>query len=306
MRAKFPALLLAGTGAIQAIAGQAEPASDARAAAAAAQSPDVRIAALEEQSYAAWQAGNEAFLSDLVSRRFVGWGQSGRIDARAALPALAGSGCTVGKFRLVGKQVSRLTPQVVLITHRTEVEGQCQGKPLPPAAYTASIWVREGDAWKLGYRARSVVADPTKLAMPARSSVWSSGPTAPDPATRTLLARETEVVNAWKDRDGTRMAALFGPEIQFIDIFGNHIGSRARALQAWSGEGCAVTRFRFDGASATPLAPDFGVLTYRAEYDGECFGQTLWPIWGTAFYVRHGDRWLWSSGINVLAGAAAD
>ena len=78
---------------------------------------------------------------------------------------------------------------------------------------------------------------------------------------------------------------------------------RDEALKAWSGEGCEVSGFTFNGAKATMLGPDFGVLTYRAVYDAKCFGQDVWPIWGTAFYVKHGDDWLWSSGINVIAGA---
>jgi hypothetical protein len=136
-------------------------------------------------------------------------------------------------------------------------------------------------------------------------SLMTSSPTASDAATQTLLARERAVVNAWKDRDGKRMAELFGPTLQFVHIFGNHIATRAEALKAWSGEGCDVKGFELEGAKATMFSPDVGVLTYRADYDAKCFGQDVWPIWGSAFYVRHGDAWLWSSGINVLAGAAA-
>ena len=64
-----------------------------------------------------------------------------------------------------------------------------------------------------------------------------------------------------------------------------------------------VKSFEFSGAKATMYAPNFGVLTYRASYDAKCYGQDVWPIWGTAFYVKHGDAWMWSGGINVLAGA---
>lgn len=49
------------------------------------------------------------------------------------------------------------------------------------------------------------------------------------------------------------------------------------------------------------LAPDSGVLTYLGVFDGKCFSRELWPIWVTASYVKRGDAWLWSSGINVLA-----
>jgi len=63
--------------------------------------------------------------------------------------------------------------------------------------------------------------------------------------------------------------------MQFIDIFGDHIATRAQALKAWSGEGCDVKSFEFSAAKATMFAPNFGVLTYRASYDAKCFGQTF-------------------------------
>ena len=143
-----------------------------------------------------------------------------------------------------------------------------------------------------------------KAVKPARSEVWASGATRLGWATQDILARENTMVDAWKDHDAVRLDKFFGPEIQFTDIFGNHVGSRAKARKLWSGKGCAITSFKVSGATATMLAPEFGFLTYRAAYVGNCFGQDVWPVWGTAFYVKRGD-WIWSSGINVLAGGVA-
>lgn len=261
------------------------------------------LSALEERSYDAWKAGDAKFWNGFLSDHFVGWGPSGRIDKRAAVAALGGADCQIGSVRLVGTQVTELTPTVALLTHRTEVSGTCRGKALPPAAYTATVYVREGGLWKAGYRAQSSIVDPMKATRPPGGEAWTGGPSRTDAATRQLLAREQAVVTAWKDRDSGRMAALFGPKLQFVDIFGDHIGDRGEALKAWSGDGCDVKSFDLRGAKATMFGPDFGVLTYLGIFDGKCFGQDLWPIWATAFYVRHDDVWLWSSGINVLAGA---
>jgi hypothetical protein len=142
-----------------------------------------------------------------------------------------------------------------------------------------------------------------KAVRPAASALWTDGPTLGDADTQSPLGREQLMVSAWKDHDAGRMDKFFGPEMQFIDIFGDHIATRAQALKAWSGEGCDVKSFEFSGAKATMFAPNFGVLTYRASYEAKCFGQDVWPIWGTSFYVKHGDAWMWSGGINVLAGA---
>jgi len=77
-----------------------------------------------------------------------------------------------------------------------------------------------------------------KAVRPAASAPWTDGPTLTDGDTQTLLGREQPMVSAWNDHDAGRMEKFFGPEMQFIDIFGNHIATRAQALKAWSGEGC--------------------------------------------------------------------
>lgn len=264
------------------------------------------LGSLEERSYTEWKKGETKFWITFLSDKFVGWGAGGRTDKHTAIAMLSDKSCQMASFQLTGTQVTPLTPDAALLTHRTEVSGACNGKSMVPNTYTVSLYVREAGHWKLGFRTQSAIVDPMKATRPAGSDQWSSGPTRTDAGTQALLAREQVMVDAWKDHDGARMDKFFGPSLQFVDIFGNHIGSRAAALKAWSGEGCDVKGFKFSGAKATMFAPDFGVLTYHAIYDAKCFGQDVWPIWGTSFYVKHGDTWLWSSGINVLAGAIAN
>lgn len=262
-----------------------------------------RLGALEDRSYEAWKSGDRKFLTTFLSEKFVGWGPSGRADKREAVSLWSGASCRLAGYRLTNQQVTQFTPSVALLTHRTEVDGVCNGKPLSPASYTVTLYVLEQGQWKAAYRSQSAIVNPMKAARPAGSGLWTSGPTRTDAGTQTLLAREQAMVDAWKDHDATRMDKFFGPEIQFVDIFGDHIGSRSEALKTWSGEGCDVKGFNFTGARATMFGPDFGILTYRATYDAKCFGQDVWPIWGTSFYVKHDGVWMWSSGINVLAGS---
>jgi hypothetical protein len=147
--------------------------------------------------------------------------------------------------------------------------------------------------------------DPLQASKPAAAQIWTSGKTSADQATQTLLDRENAVWSAWKDRDVSRIDALLAPSVQFIDIFGNHTATRPEVVKTWSGEGCRVKSFDLGGAKAEMFSPDFGILTVRATADGQCFGQDIWPIWGTSLYVKQGNTWLWSFGINVLAGAGA-
>ena len=263
-----------------------------------------QLVVLEEQSYAAWKSGDLNSWAALLSDKFVGWGRTGRVNKSAAKLALKEAKCKIGSYRLADQQLSQLTPNAAVLTHRTEATGTCGGKQLGPASYTATVYVREAGEWKIAFRAQSAIVDPMKAAKPAASELWTGGRTRSDVLTQTLLAREQAVWNAWKDHDAKRIDALLGDSIQFIDIFGDHIGTREETLKTWSGEGCDVKSFDIDGAKATMFAPDFGILTVRATTHGTCFGQDVWPIWGTTLYVKRGNAWLWTFGINVLAGAS--
>jgi hypothetical protein len=260
---------------------------------------------LENRSYEAWKSGDARFWAAFLSDKFVGWGPSGRLDKTSAAATLGGAACQIVSYRLSDQQVSRLTPDAAVLTHRTEVNGACGGKQLAPASYTATVYVRENGRWKAAFRAQSAIVDPVKATRPAASDIWTDGASRSDAPTQALLAREEALWTAWKDRNTERLDALVGADIQFIDIFGNHIASRADTLKAWSGEGCDVKSFHIAGAKATMFAPDFGVLTLRATAEAKCFGQEVWPVWGSSFYVRRGDTWMWSFGINVLAGAGS-
>ena len=120
-----------------------------------------------------------------------------------------------------------------------------------------------------------------------------------------MLSREQAIWDAWKDRDAKRLDALMPQQIQFIDIFGTHIATRAETLSAWSGQGCNVKSFQLADARAIMFTPDFGILTLYATVDGSCFGQPVIPVWTSSFYVRRGDTWVWSFGINIPAHASS-
>jgi len=218
-------------------------------------------------------SGDTKFWKTFLADKFVGWGSAGRLDDRTAVPVLSGGECHIDSYRLTDIQVTELTAHAAVLTHRIDVNGVCQGKTLVPAYYTATVFVREGKQWRAAFRAQSATVDPMKAVRPAASALWTDGPTLGDADTQSLLGREQLMVSAWKDHDAGRMDKFFGPEMQFIDIFGDQIATRAQALKAWSGEGCDVKSFEFSGAKATMFAPNFGVLTYRASYAAKCFGQ---------------------------------
>ncbi|MBV8672562.1 MAG: nuclear transport factor 2 family protein [Acidobacteriaceae bacterium] len=263
------------------------------------------LTGLEEESYRAWQSKDTKFWFTFLSDKFVSWGSSGRIDKAAAVREWSGTDCNIASYQISDSQVSRLTPEAAVITHKTTVDGSCGGNRLPNASWTATAYVLEGARWKAAFRAASAIVDPAKLPRQPVDTISAGQPASPDANTQAMLSREQAIWDAWKDRDAKRLDALMPPEIQFIDIFGNHLGTRAEALSAWSGRGCDVKSFQLADARATMFTPDFGILTLYATVDGTCFGQPVIPIWTSSFYVRRGDTWVWSFGINIPAHAGS-
>ena len=259
------------------------------------------LSGLEEESYRAWQSKDTKFWSTFLSEKFVSWGSSGRIDKAAARREWSGTNCKIVSYQISDPQVSRLTPEAAVITHKTTVDGSCDGDRLPNAGWTATGYVLEGAQWKAVFRAGSAIIDPAKLPKRTLDTTTGGRPVSHDVNTEAMLSREQAIWDAWKDRDAKRLDALVPQEIQFIDIFGTHIGTRAAAISAWSGRGCDVKSFQLADARATMFNPDFGILTLYATVDGTCFGQPVIPVWTSSFYVRRGETWVWSFGINIPA-----
>ena len=90
-------------------------------------------------------------------------------------------------------------------------------------------------------------------------------------------------------------------DISFINIFGTYFANKADALKDWSGTYCDVKSISITDAAGTMLSPTVGILTFKAAADGTCYGQKVGPIWGTSVYVKHGDVWKWTFGINLPA-----
>ena len=143
--------------------------------------------------------------------------------------------------------MSRLTPQAAVITHKTTVDGSCGKDRLPIASWTATGYVLEGTQWKAVFRAGSAVVDPAKLPKRTLDATAGDRPVSYDANTEGMLGREQAIWDAWKDRDAKRLDALMPQEVQFIDIFGTHIGTRGESIMPGPG-GAATSR-----ASSLPM-----------------------------------------------------
>jgi ketosteroid isomerase-like protein len=258
------------------------------------------LVTLEKSAYDAWKSKDAKYWNLFLSDRFVGWGRS-RLDKASATKEYTGADCDIKSYTLSDEEIRPLGENAVLITHKTAVDGTCEGQKIPAMNWTASVYVHDGDKWKAIFHAQSDVVDPrTTVQIPEREHSPAK-PTARDSQADAILAVERDVWEAWREHDAKKIAGLTAKNISFINIFGTYLASKADALKNWSGAGCDVKSVSLTDAAATMLSPTVGILTFNATANGTCFGQKVGPIWGSSIYVKHGDAWKWIFGINVPA-----
>jgi ketosteroid isomerase-like protein len=274
----------------------------AGAASALTNDPNTKAAlvTLEKSAYDAWKSKDAKYWNLFLSDRFVGWGAS-RLDKASATKEYTGADCDIKSYALSDEEISSLGKNAALITHKTTVDGTCGGQKIPADSWTASVYVSDGDKWKAIFHAQAPVVDPKATATIPGRKQGAAKPTARDSHTDAILAVERLVWEAWREHDAKKLADLTARDISFINIFGTHLATKADALKNWSGAGCDVKSVSLTDAAATMLSPTVGILTFNATADGTCFGQKVGPVWGSSVYVKHGDAWKWTFGINVPA-----
>jgi hypothetical protein len=265
----------------------------------------VVLLSLETKAYEAWKSKDAKFWETFLSNNFVGWGSMGRVDKASASKEYTGADCEIESFAISDVQMSQLGEDAALITHKINVNGTCGGQRTPPASWAATAYVRHGSQWKAAFHAEAAITNPA--APPVRPFGQKAGseqkakPADRDALTHTLLPLEKAIWEAWKDHDAKRLDGLTATNVQFINIFGIHLATKAEALKNWSGEGCDVKTVRLTDAAATMFSPTVGILTFHASAEGTCFGQKVGPVWGSSTYVKDADAWKWSFGINLPA-----
>ncbi len=270
-------------------------------------STKVALVTLEKSAYAARKSRDAKFWDAFLSEQFVGWGSSGRLDKASATKEFSGADCTIKSYALSDEWVRALGKGAALLTYKITVDGACGGKELPASSWAASVFVRDGGKWKGAFHAEAAVVDPSaapaqpaeKKKAPARDAAQ---PAAPDASNDAMLALEKTLWEAWRTHDGKKLEDLTAKEMSFINIFGTYFATKAAAVKDWTSAGCDVRSVSVTKAKRRMLTPTTGILTFQGTADGSCYGQEINSvIWGTSVYVKDGDAWKWTFGINVPA-----
>ncbi len=290
-----------------ALADGANATKTAKKRSAAAPTKDALLT-LEKSSYEAWKRKDGQFWDTFLSAKFVGYGSSGKLDKGSAIKEYVGADCEIKSYALSDEQMRPLGHDAALITHKTTVDGTCGGQQVPANSWAASVYVRDGAKWKAAFHAEAPVVDPkaasAKVADKKEAPVNEKEEVktaASNAASDVLLGAEKDIWEAWRAHDAQRLADLTTREISFINIFGTFFATKADALKDWTSEGCKVKSVSVTNATGTMLSPAAAILTFDGGADGDCFGQKVGPVRGTSVYVKVGNTWKWTFGMNLPA-----
>jgi len=280
-------------------ANNANSANTAKTVAAAPSKED--LIAGETQAWNSWKAKNGKYFEDYLTDNAIGMGNGGRVDKAAIVKRISDPTCDVNNFSFSDEQMTPLGADAALLTYKATQDAKCGGKVLPAGVWAATFLVRSGDKWKAAFHAEAAIVDPKAATAKKAEKKDVAEADAVETTSDGILTIEKEVWEAWKDHDGQRIDELTTKEISFINIFGTHFATKADALKDWTSPGCDVKSVSISDARGTTLSPDVRFLTFMGRADGTCFGQKVGPIWGTSVYIKEGETWKWTFGINLPA-----
>ena len=287
------------------------PANNANAANTAAKTAPAAptkeaLMATENKAWGSWKAKDGKFFEDYLTDNAIGMGSNGRSDKAAIVKRISDPTCDVNDFSFSEEQMTLLGADAALLTYKATQDAKCGGEALPAAVRAATVLVQSGDKWKAAFHAEAAIVDPK--AAPAKPADKKEAPkkyevesAAPDAGTDAMLTAEKAVWEAWRAHDAKKLEDLTAKDISFINIFGTFFATKADAIKDWSATGCQVKSVSVTDSAGTMLSPSVGILTFKGGADGTCYGQKVGPIWGTSIYVKDGDAWKWTFGINLPA-----
>jgi hypothetical protein len=277
------------------------------------------LLAHERRAQAAYVAGDAASFAGLLNDRFVMLGPGGtRLDKAATLRRVAGTRCDVKGGGFEEPRLSTIDADTYVLSYRSTVDGTCtvegHTSRAPSPVRAATVWVRRGDTWLAAFHGENPIltphADPPPTA-PAAPAVTPAAPRpsagastdarpAADPRTDALLAIESSVWDAWRQRSARELEELTASDLAFVDIFGNVTSGKAATITFWTEHQCDLQSVRVSDGTVTALSETVGILTFTGGVEGTCGGQRVPVIHGTSVYVRDGGAWKLAFTLNSL------
>lgn len=294
----------------------------AEAARAVAAAPTARaLLALERQASEAYARGDGKFFEALLSDKIVMREGGARLDKAEVVGMISGNHCDLKKgWTLSAPLLLRISQDAYVLSYVSDAQGRCtaHGKTeeMPSPVRVATVWVRHGRQWQAAFHGENLIFKPAaasatggKAASGNNRKAATNAPaavvpahddTAADPLTRTLMAAEHSLWDAWKDKDARRLEGLTAPNIAFVDYFGSRFDNKADTIKDWTGPLCDITKVALADGNATSITPTVAILTLAGTVNGSCGGQSIdgTRIDGNSVYVKDRGAWKWVFGFN--------
>ncbi len=244
------------------------------------------LAEVNARAAEAARKGDRQFWEDHIDPRFVSYAGGVRQGRDEVLASVADLKCEIRSHTLSEEKMIPLGNDAVILTAKSAFDGDCAGKELPKTAVVGSLYVRSGSDWKLVYR--------NKIAPDARGWPASSGTASPipdDSAKSDLISTATRLFDALKKKDIETAGGLATADLSVVSPKGGLTVGLSAVRDQWNSPDCSISRYDITEPKATEITPDIGILTFRANASGRCFGEALEPVWATAIFQKDAEKW---------------
>ena len=248
------------------------------------------LKALETKAYDALKNKDSKFFEGFLSDKFVGFGIAGREDKAASVKEISEMKCDFKSYSFADEQVTPVNATTAVFTAKASSDYTCGGKKGPAEAWTASVYVKEGDAWKVVYHNEAPVTEPNakpEAPKPAPAKPLAEKPV--DDLTKTLAVIESKGWQAWKAKDAATLDTLLSKDLVHVSADGRT--DKAATIKMWTEHNCEIDSWSVAEPQAVSLGPDAAILTFRGNAVGKCGDKPLMNLWGTNLLVKDGDTW---------------
>jgi ketosteroid isomerase-like protein len=250
------------------------------------------LLALETKAFDAWKNKDGKFFEGFLADKFLSINEKGREDRAATIKSIIDSKCEVKSFALSDEQMMPAGADVSILTFKVKSDFKCDGKPGPPEAWAATVYMRAGDQWKAAYHNEAPLIDPKAPpkapAKPAEAAKPADAKSA-DALTAALTAIELKGWEAWKNKDSKGLDDITAKDFVFIDGTGRY--DKSAAIKLWTEQKCEIKSVAISDAAGDSYNKDFAILTYKGSADGKCDGAPYAPVWGTTIFMKDGETW---------------
>lgn len=252
------------------------------------------LMALEKAGWEAWKTRDAKWTEDNYLDKGLSLGATGRSDKAAMLKSYTTQKCEIKSYSLSDDNMHMAGPDAAFLTFKGTQDATCDGKKLPAAVYSVSVYVREGDKWKAAFYSEAPVVDPkaapAKPAAPAaKKDEAKPAEVKPDAATDALMTVEKKAWEDWKAKNAQGLDGFAGKEMVSLSPAEGWT-ARDVTLKRWA-EPCEIKAVSLTDPASLALGSDHALLTFKSAVDGKCGGDSVPSEWGATIYGKENGVW---------------